>query len=144
MSTLSDPERTLINKTRNVLIQIKFKFKFICGAPTSYTGVTSSKSTLTSEKPKTLDQIYKTVALKTFLRWIMKDSGLWKVNTNEMSPTIVWSYCLEVSNHRRWGGERNGLMHTVRGVTELSGKELGVRGTNMARVHRAKVLRRES
>lgn len=53
----------------------------------------------------------------------MKDSGLWKVNTNEMSPTIVWSYCLEVSKSQREMGRGKEWTHAQsRGVTELSGK----------------------
>lgn len=40
-----------------------------------------------------------------------------------MSPTVVWSYCLEVSKSQKetgWRG-RNGLTQSS-GVTELSGK----------------------
>lgn len=95
------------------------------------------------KNPKQLDEIYKTVALKTFLRWIMKDSGLWKVNTNEVRPpTIVWSYCLEVSkSQREMGRGRNGLM--LSGVTELSGKSWES-GNQHGQSSQSKVLRRES
>ena len=40
-----------------------------------------------------------------------------------MSPTVVWSYCLEVSKSQKEMGQggRNGLTQSS-GVTELSGK----------------------
>lgn len=98
-----------------------------------------------SEKTKTLDQIYKTMALKTFLPLIMKDSGLWKVNTKWDEPYN----CLVLlpggvqRDRGRWGGGRNGLIHSP--VESLSWVErAGSQGNQRGQSSQSKVLRRES
>lgn len=92
-----------------------------------------------SEKPKTLGQIYKTMALKTFLHWIMKDSGLWKVNTKWDEPYNCLVLLPGGVQITEGDGEGKGMDScTVQGSHWVKWKELGVRGTNMARVHRAK------
>ena len=79
------------------------------------------------------------MALMTFLHWIMKDSGLWKVNTKWDEPYNCLVLLPGGVQITEGDGEGEGTdSYTVQWSHWVAWKELGVRGTNIARVHRAK------
>lgn len=83
------------------------------------------------------------MALKTFYmgQWRTVISEKWA--PNEMSPTIVWSYCLEVSKsqHRgemgEWKGTDSATVQWSHWVKWTSGQSWESGETKVARFHRA-------